>query len=221
MYRLVIFDLDGTLLDTLTDLAYAGNYVLRQWGFEEHLVDNYKNYIGNGVYKLVERMLPEECRNEKMIEKARGIFEEYYKVHSLDHTKPYEGIITLLHTLKEQGVLMAVASNKPDIYTKELVGLMFEDKITLAFGQRIGVIPKPDPQVILDILEHFKVDKSECIYIGDSDVDMYTAKNAGVTSVGVLWGYRTREELIESGAHYIVSEVKGLEELILNGEPNN
>ncbi len=216
MYKLAIFDLDGTLLNTLTDLALACNYALRENGFKEHSVDTYKTYVGDGIYKLVERMLPIMHRNDLMIEKVKSLFDTYYAKHSMDHTKPYDGIIELLHTLQEQGVHTAVASNKPDKYTQELVKLLFKKKIELTFGQRIGVPAKPHPQVLLEIREHFKVSAEECIYIGDSDVDMITAKNAGIISVGVLWGFRTQQELLEAGAHYIVSEPKRLEELILN-----
>lgn len=215
MYKLAIFDLDGTLLDTLTDLAYACNKALRQYHFKEHPTEKYKTYVGNGVDKLIERALPSDKRQKEVIQKLKNTFETYYSAHSLDHTQPYAGITTLLHRLQQQGVYRAVASNKPNRYTQELVNLIFKNKIELAFGQRDGIAPKPDPQVIKDIMEHFQVEAKECIYIGDSDVDMYTAQNAGLVSVGVLWGFRTRKELEEAGAHYIVSDVQALEEIIL------
>ncbi|MDF2595004.1 MAG: HAD-superfamily hydrolase, subfamily variant 3 [Clostridia bacterium] len=218
MYQIAIFDLDGTLLNTLTDLANAGNYALRSFGLSEHPINNYKTYVGSGVYKLVERILPEKQRDDETVKKVKAVFETYYENHSLDHTRPYEGVNDLLHSLRQKGVHCAVASNKPHTYAKELVRLMFGETIEFALGQREHVPPKPDPTVVLEILDYFQMKPETCIYIGDSDVDMYTAKRAGVTAVGVAWGFRTEKELIAAGAQYMAADSKSLERLILGKE---
>jgi len=215
MYSLAIFDLDGTLLNTIVDLANACNYALRTCELPEHPVNTYKTFVGDGVYKLIERMLPDNKRDDLFVQNVKTIFDTYYAQHSLDHTKPYEGIVSLLTRLQSLGIRCAVASNKPHEYTKELVQLMFENKIELAFGQRAGIPTKPDPTIVLEILEYFHVSPKECIYVGDSGVDMYTAQNAGITSVGVLWGFRTREELLGAGAHFVVNDTESLEQLII------
>ena len=215
MYKLVIFDLDGTLLNTLTDLANACNAALRACALEEHPTDAYKTYVGDGVYKLIERMVPKEYRNDNMIQHVKEIFDAHYAEHSLDHTKPYEGILELIISLRNQGIHCAVASNKPHEYTKELVKKMFGERIELAFGKRIDVPAKPNPAIVLEIIKHFNMQLEECLYVGDSDVDIYTAKNAGLTSVGVLWGYRTENELASAGAKYMVKNPKDLQQLIL------
>lgn len=214
MYKLAVFDLDGTLLDTLKDLADAANVALKAHGFELHEMEAYKTYVGNGVYKLIERSLPKEHRLEETIRKVKSTFDAYYKEHSLDETKPYEGIVEMLEILRKEGVHCCVVSNKPHAYTKELVALMFGDKIEKAYGQREGIPPKPDPVSVLAMLEYFQVKQEESIYIGDSDVDIYTAKNAGLTAVGVLWGFRTEEELKNAGADYLVGDMETLKTLI-------
>ncbi|MDF2612748.1 MAG: HAD-superfamily hydrolase, subfamily variant 3 [Clostridia bacterium] len=215
MYRLVIFDLDGTLLNTITDLANACNYALRACCFKEHSIDTYKTYVGDGVYKLIWRMLPINERNDETVQRVKIIFDTYYATHNLDYTEPYAGIVPLLEKLQGCGIHCAVASNKPHEYTKELVKLMFGEKIELAFGQRQGIPCKPDPAIVLEIARHFQVSPEECIYVGDSDVDMYTAQNAGITSVAVLWGFRTEKELTEAGAHHVVRDTEALGRLII------
>lgn len=215
MYKLVIFDLDGTLLNTITDLAEAGNAALRSLGLREHPEEAYKTFVGEGVYKLIERALPKEYRTTDQIKALKGVFDAYYAEHSLDHTKPYDGILELLSLIQKRGIDCAVASNKPHIYTNELVKLMFKDKIAFALGQREGIPTKPDPAIIREILQYFNTETEACLYVGDSDVDMYTAKNAGIRSVGVSWGFRTEKELLGAGADIIVHSVKALEEVIL------
>ncbi len=215
MYKLAIFDLDGTLLNTLHDLAQSCNYALRTLGLEEHPVNQYKRYVGNGVYKLMERMLPDGRQDDEMIQKAKELFDAYYVNHSMDYTRPYDGIMPLLTELRDKGIRLAVASNKPDAYTKELVQILFKEKIEVAFGQREGIPAKPDPEVVWEILSYFNMSPSECIYIGDSDVDIFTAKNAGITSVGAAWGFRTKQELLDAGANYIILNPDELKQLIL------
>lgn len=219
MYTAAIFDLDGTLLNTITDLSIACNVALKQFGYPEHTEETYKTYVGNGIYKLIERAVPEEVRkNQDKVLETKAVFDAYYKEHSLDFTKPYEGIVELLQTLKEKGIKCGVVSNKAHEYTKALVKEMFGDLLPYVYGQREGVPTKPNPQGVFDLLEDLKVQKAECIYIGDSNVDILTAQNAGLDSAGVLWGFRTKKELMEAGAVYLVKDTKQLEEIILQSK---
>lgn len=214
MYSLAIFDLDGTLLDTIGDLSTACNVALKTFGYPLHDEDTYKTYVGNGIYKLVERSLPVSERNEENVLRVKAVFDAYYKAHSLDFTKPYEGIIDLLKSLKKQGILCSVVTNKTHAYAVELVRLFFDDLIEYTVGQREGIPTKPHPQGVLEIIDHFKVSHADCIYIGDSNVDMQTAQAAQVESVGVLWGFRSKEELIQSGATYLAKDANDLETII-------
>lgn len=216
MYQLAVFDLDGTLLNSLEDLACACNYALKQCNFNTHETEAYKKFLGNGVYKLIECALPAERRDEETIIKVKKIFDAYYDAHNADYTRPYEGIVEMLQTLKENGVQTAVVSNKPHAFAKQLVNTIFKENIAITYGQREGVQTKPDPTTVLEVIAYFNKEKDQCIYIGDSDVDIYTAKNAQIQSIGVLWGFRTEEELREAGADFIVTDVKQLLKYILN-----
>ncbi|PHV71679.1 phosphoglycolate phosphatase [Sporanaerobium hydrogeniformans] len=215
MYTLALFDLDGTLLNTLEDLADATNVALREHGFKEHPIEAYKTYVGNGVYKLVERALPPESRQEEIILKVKASFDAYYGIHSQDKTKPYEGILPLLKKLKENEVSCAVITNKPHAYAVELVNDVFGDLIACTYGQRQGIPTKPDPTGVLDCIEYLKIPKNQCVYIGDSNVDIETAARAELPSIGVLWGFRTKKELLEAGAKALVASPKELERHIL------
>lgn len=214
MYQLAIFDLDGTLLDTISDLSTACNVALETFGYPLHREETYKTYVGNGIYKLVERSLPLEARKEENVLRVKEVFDAYYKAHSLDQTKPYVGIINLLKNLKKQGISCGVVTNKAHPYAVELVKLFFGDLIEHTVGQREGIPTKPHPQGVLEMMMHFKVPHEACIYIGDSNVDMQTAQAAQLKSIGVLWGFRSREELIQSGATYLVENTEQLEAII-------
>lgn len=205
MVKLIIFDLDGTLINSLDDLARSANHVLRGRGYPEHELSAYRRFVGNGITKLMERALPPNDRSPENVESVRDEFVAYYSLHKAESTAPYEGIIPLLQALKAKGVLLAVASNKFHVATVELVSHYFgKDFFDFVYGQRDGVAPKPDPTVVFDILRDAGVEKSETLYVGDSGVDMRTASNAGVCSVGVTWGFRDRAELLETGACHIV-----------------
>src|SRR5690606_4216591 len=203
--KAVIFDLDGTLIDTLQDLAVSCNHVLAQYGYPVHPVNSYKLFVGNGVRKLVERALPADHRTEATIEAVKQTFISYYQLHAQDNTRPYAGIEELLQQLKVQNFLLGVASNKYHEATVALVAHYFRPAtFDLVLGHREGRPAKPDPDIVLETLSTFAVDKQECIYVGDSSVDMQTATRAGVTAVGVTWGFRTEAELRENGADYII-----------------
>ena len=197
MIKLAIFDLDGTLLDTLGDIAGACNHALTACGCPVHEVGEYKRFVGSGIMNLFRRALPEEQRTEGMVMKMRDAFVQYYDVHKNDMTRPYPGISDLLDSLTAKGIKLAVASNKYQEATEELVAQHFGDySFTAILGQREGYPIKPDAGIILEAMASCEgVRPDEVIYCGDSDVDMQTGINAGVKTVGVTWGFRSREEL--------------------------
>lgn len=214
MKRLVIFDLDGTLLNTIGDLAQATNYALTQCGYPQHPVEAYNMFVGNGIAKLFERALPETARTEENIARMRSFFVPYYDSHNTCHTKPYEGIADLLDVLQQRGIALAVASNKYQRATEKLVAHFFPGiRFSAVFGQREGVPVKPDPAIVYDILSASALTADEVLYVGDSGVDMMTAKAAGICSVGVTWGFRSREELEKAGACHLADSPGEIEEL--------
>jgi len=209
--RLIVFDLDGTLLNSLEDLADSANWVLEQHGFPTHPVDAYRYFVGDGVRKLIERILPQEERTEARIEQCRQEFVAYYKVHMEDKTSVYEGITELLTELKNRGLKIAVATNKVHVAVAPLMAKYFPNiRFDSMIGQREGIPVKPAPQIMYDILKETGCQPSDTLHIGDTATDMQLAQNAGVTPVGVLWGYRPLEELQEAGAKFIISRPEEL-----------
>lgn len=205
MKKIVIFDLDGTLLNTIADLAAATNYALERCGYPTHPVDTYYYFVGNGIDKLFERALPEGEKNKENIAAVRSFFVPYYDVHNSDLSVPYPGIKELLLVLQQKGVHLAVASNKYHAATCKLIESYFpEFRFSAVYGQRSGVPAKPDPTVIGEIIGTCGLEKEEVLYVGDSCVDMQTGLNAGVDTVGVTWGFRPRKELEENQATFIV-----------------
>ena len=212
---LVIFDLDGTLLNTIGDLAVACNAVLALRGLPQHTYDQYCHFVGNGIMRLVERALPEELRTPYTVAAVRADFVRYYTEHIDTHTEPYEGIPELVAGLVQRGIRMAVASNKFQTGTEKLVRLFFPGvEFAAVFGQREGVPLKPDPAVVGEILSLTGAAKERVLYVGDSGVDIQTAAAAGVRSVGVTWGFRDRAELEEAGAQHIVDTPGEIFELL-------
>ncbi|MEL5893801.1 HAD family hydrolase [Bacteroides sp. GD17] len=196
MKKLIIFDLDGTLLNTIADLAQSTNHALQTLGYPTHPESAYHFMVGNGINKLFERALPEGEKTEENVLRVRREFIPYYDVHNADKSRPYPGIPELLDQLQEKGMQLAVASNKYQSATTKLIAHYFPTiRFTAVFGQREGVNVKPDPTIVHDILDIAKVSKEEVLYVGDSGVDMQTAANAGVTACGVTWGFRPRAEL--------------------------
>lgn len=196
MKQLIIFDLDGTLLNTVQDIAAAANHALAKNGFATHDTLTIKSFIGNGINKLFERALPEGHKDEATVLQIRRDFIPYYNEHGADFTMPFEGITDLLYTLQRVGMKIAVASNKYEQATKMLISTYFpEIEFCAVMGQREGIPTKPDPTVVNEILEIAQVGKKDVLYVGDSGVDMQTAINSGVEAVGVTWGCRTRAEL--------------------------
>lgn len=196
MKKLVIFDLDGTLLNTIADLAAATNQALRHFGYPTHETEAYRFFVGNGINKLFERALPDCERTEENILKIRSRFIPYYDEHNADLSRPYPGIPELLSTLQQQEIRMAVASNKYQAATRKLISHYFpEINFVEVLGQREGIPAKPDPSIVYDIMRKAEVKNEEVLYVGDSNVDMQTAHHAGVTAIGVAWGFRPRTEL--------------------------
>lgn len=196
MKKLIIFDLDGTLLNTIADLAQSTNHALQVLGYPTHEESAYNFMVGNGINKLFERALPEGEKSEENVLRVRKEFIPYYDVHNADKSQPYPGIPELLEQMQEKGMQLAVASNKYQAATEKLIAHYFPNiRFTAVFGQREGINVKPDPTVVFDILKIAQVAKEEVLYVGDSGVDMQTAANAGVTACGVTWGFRPRAEL--------------------------
>jgi phosphoglycolate phosphatase len=212
----VIFDLDGTLLDTLADLADSMNSVLEALGYPTHPVDAYRNFVGDGVTNLVKRALPPEWHERAhgehgFLEKCVDSMREAYELRWAIKTAPYAGIPELLRELGLRGIRMAVLSNKPHDFTAKIVAhFLGSVRFGAVLGAREGVPRKPDPAGVRDALRMLGVPDEETLYVGDSSTDMDTARNAGLISVGVLWGFRTEEELLEHGAHHLVAKPREL-----------
>ena len=202
MYNVYIFDLDGTLLDTLQDLANSVNYALRQHGMPEHTIDDIRRFVGNGVRLLMERAVPDGARNP-LFEDTFATFRQHYMQHSLDTTRPYDGIPELIHELKNRGCQMAVVSNKMMAATQELVRHFFPD-ISVAIGEHetAGIRKKPAADTVFEALRQLGISlhPSSIVYVGDSDVDLATARNSGLPCISVLWGFRDRDFLLAHGA---------------------
>jgi phosphoglycolate phosphatase len=215
MKQLVIFDLDGTLLNTIDDLGMATNYALEKFGYPTHPLDVYPSMVGNGVKKLIERALPSGTESEETIEKLREVFREYYDVHCTVHTKPYPGILPLLNTLQGKGLKLAVASNKYQAAVEQLVKHYFPEINWAAIeGQKEGVPVKPDPSIVFEILSSSPTPKADVLYVGDSGVDIETARRACVQSVGVTWGFRPLTELKAHYADFIVNTPDAILDII-------
>lgn len=215
MKKLVIFDLDGTLLNTIADLAHSTNYALEKNGFPTHQLGEYNYFVGNGINKLFERALPEGEKTEENIAKIRRDFLAHYDVHNADNSRPYEGIPELLLALQEKGVQIAVASNKYQAATSKLVGYFFPNiHFTAVLGQREGVKTKPDPGIVAEIREKAQVDAADTLYIGDSNVDMQTAINSGVDGCGVTWGFRPASELESFHPKYIAQKASDILDML-------
>lgn len=216
MKSLVIFDLDGTLLDTVADLAASTNYALNLCGFNTHDASSYKFFIGNGINKLFERVLPDGEKTLENISQIRQHFLEYYGLHNSELTTPYPGIKNLLLSLQNKGLKLAVASNKYQKGTEELILHFFpEINFISVFGQRENIPTKPDPAIVLEILALANEEKKNVIYVGDSGVDMQTAFNSGIEAIGVTWGFRPRSEIEEFSPKHIVDNPSEILPLII------
>ena len=213
-FKAVIFDLDGTLLNTLDDLANAVNYGLSQNGFPTHETEKYKMFVGNCTDMMITRALPENKRDGETLDKVRKLYFEYYNAHTGEFTRPYDGIPELLNSLKANGLKLAVVSNKIDFMVQLVVKEYFGDVFDFITGQADGVKPKPDPSMVFGAMKALDVKPDECVYVGDSGVDAETGKNAGIFTVGVLWGFRDERELRENGASAVIKKADELLEFV-------
>lgn len=210
MYKACIFDLDGTLTDTLESLTYSVNATLREIGLSQITDEQCKAFVGSGARKLIERSLKAAGDPELLhVEKAMEVYGRIFKENCTYRVAPYEGIVEMLDTLKALGVRLAVLSNKPHLQTKDVVATFFgTDTFACVQGQQEGIPRKPDPTAVFMIAKELNVTSDECLYIGDSDVDVQTGNGAGVTTIGVTWGFRSKEVLKENGAAYIVDKAE-------------
>lgn len=203
-YRLMIFDLDGTLLNTLEDLTDSVNYVLWKHGFPERTLEEVRGFVGDGIHKLLERSVPEGTA-PFMVEECFKDFIPYYKAHCADKTRPYDGIPELLDRLRENGVKTAVVSNKADYAAKELCARYFPGMFDEVVGERVGIHRKPSPDSVNEVIRLLGATKEETVYVGDSDVDVQTAENAGIDGIFVAWGFKGEAFLKGAGAKVIVT----------------
>lgn len=208
-YKLAIFDMDGTILSTLDDLANGVDYALRENGLPARSKQETRAALGSGVRFLIEQSVPDGLSDAE-ISKVEEDFLKYYKVHSMDNTRPYDGIVELIKEVRESGIKTAVVSNKIDSAVKELCANFFEGAFDVAYGERPGIPRKPDPKPINAIIDEFRLSKNEVVYIGDSEVDLLTANNAKIDHIIVTWGFRDREFLEQNGAKNLVESMDKL-----------
>ena len=212
-YQLAIFDMDGTILDSLEDLANTLNYALSTCGYPKRSLEEVRNFVGNGIRKLIERGVPEGTEISD-IERVYEVFAPYYKEHCFDKTKPYDGITALLLELRKQGVKTAVVSNKADFAVQILCKQYFQGLFDAAVGEQAGIQKKPAPDSVNMVLNKLGIKREDSVYIGDSDVDIQTAQNAGMDCISVDWGFRDVDFLLENGAKKIVSSPEALLSLL-------
>lgn len=214
MIKAVLFDLDGTLVNSLDDLANACNYALRCNNFPVHETEAYKYFVGNGIPKLIERILPENSRDAEIKARVSEKFYEHYSLHYADNTVVYRGLHELVDAIKKLGIKVAVVTNKADGPAKEVVNKVMPNTFDLVYGQREGIPTKPDPTLTLMAMKELGVKPDECIFIGDSGMDVATAVNSGAVPVGVLWGFRKADELEQNGARYLIDVPEKLLDII-------
>ena len=216
MVKYIIFDLDGTLVNSIYDLADSVNFVLKQNGYPEHPLESFYYFIGNGTLKLIERALPENKRTSDEIERIHSQFSERYSKNYLNKTVAYDGINELLNELDRLKIKYAVASNKTDIFTRKIIDKLFVNSFDAVIGKRDGNPTKPNPKIIYDILNGKDLSLSEILFVGDSNIDIQTGHNANLKAVGCLWGFRDEKELKEAGADFIISHPSELLQIINN-----
>ena len=204
--KAILFDLDGTINNTVTDLAQSVNYALNKNGLPTHEEDAYKLFAGNGMRVMVQRAMPEGLKEGELFEKVVADYAEYYAVHSMDNTAPYSGIPELLSELRNRGYMLAVVTNKPDVQAKPLLEAMYPATFDAIIGQTDATPAKPDPTMPLEAMRLLGVTPQECVFVGDSGVDIQTGINSGAYPVGVLWGFRGSEELLANGAKELISQ---------------
>ncbi len=210
MIKAVLFDLDGTLVNSLDDLANSVNYALSKFGLPEHKTEEFKYFAGNGIAKMVERAMPSDLRNTSGYEDVLKIFFEHYSIHFADNTNPYNGVKELVCRLKRTGMKIAVVTNKAQQMAEKVVKTAYGDIFDIIYGKQADTPLKPDPYGAFFVMDKLGVNSNECIFLGDSSVDMQTGVNCQAIPVGVLWGYRNQAELLENGAKYVIGKPEEL-----------
>ena len=213
-YKLAVFDMDGTILNTLEDLADSTNYALKANGLPERTIDEVRRFVGNGIRLLIERAVPTDT-DKKLTDKVFDTFKEYYKTHCAVKTRPHDGIKDVLLELRKAGCLTAVVSNKADFAVQDLCKDYFDNLFDFAIGEREGIKKKPAPDSVFEVLSKLNVEKDNAVYIGDSDVDFATSVNAGMDVIMVGWGFRDEEFLREKGAKRIIKQPSEILDIIL------
>ncbi len=215
MYKLVVFDLDGTLANTLGDLATAVNKALESEGLPTHPQSSYNHFVGNGINNLIKQVLMDKGEDAALHAKVKSYFDKYYSQHLCESTVEYDGISELLDQLSKASIKTAVHSNKPHVYVPQIIDTLFKDhSFDIAWGHRECNERKPSPQALLEIMSILDVDKEDTLYVGDSDVDVYTAHNAQVKVCGVEWGFRGKAEVLDAGADFLACDTKQLLSII-------
>ena len=209
MYNTVVFDLDGTLLNTLEDLADSTNYALEKNGFPKRTIKEVRRFVGNGIRKLIERAVPDNADNEA-IDKTFADFKAHYEIHCNDKTAPYDGIMELINTLHKSGYKIGIASNKARFAVVKLNEIYFDGLMDDVAGADENTPTKPSPDMVEDLLNRLGATKENTLYVGDSQVDVATARNTGLNMVAVLWGFRDRKELEEAGARHFIEKPEEL-----------
>lgn len=213
-FKAVLFDLDGTLVNSLKDLSISTNYVLEKYGFEARPEENFKYYAGDGMAKMITRAMPEE-KVEDMLQTLLADFLEHYAIHYADNTAPYDGIVELVKRLKESGLKVAVVTNKAQEAAESVITKIFGDIFDYVMGLRPNIPAKPDPTAVFMVMEELGVKPEECAFVGDTSMDIAAGVNAGAFPVGVLWGFREREELESAGAKAFANTADELGNILL------
>lgn len=214
VYQTVIFDLDGTLLNSLKDLAAAGNYVCQQNGWPTHSLEEYRYFVGNGIPKLCERFSPPSHRTTEQLQQTLSQFQTYYALHKQDFTAPYPGILQLLQNCIQNNIGIGVVTNKAHPFAQDIVNHYFSTMIPFVQGATSDIPAKPNPIGVLALMQKMHANPASTLFVGDSNVDIFTASNAQIDSCGVLWGFRTKQELIEAGATHIAQNPDALWNII-------
>ena len=213
-FTLAVFDMDGTILDTLEDLQNSLNVILERYGYPTRTLEEVRRFVGNGILRLIEQAVPADCTEEQV----RMVYEDfipYYREHSAEKTRPYDGIVSLLDALKKHGMRLAVVSNKADAAVQDLCEQYFDGLFDLAVGERKGMAKKPAPDMVELVLDMLQVSKEDAVYIGDSEVDAATAQNSGLHLCAVEWGFRDVDVLKEHGAEHIFADTESLQDYLL------
>lgn len=216
MIKAIIFDLDGTLLDTLEDLADSVNAVLESYGCPQRTIEEIRMFVGNGIRNLM-KLAVEGGEDHPQFESIFNAFKKYYAKNSRNKTKPYEGIMMMLHSLQKMGMKMAIVSNKADFAVKELNTYYFKEYMTTAIGEREGIRRKPAPDTVFEAMKELHVTADEVVFVGDSEVDADTAQNAGLPCIGVLWGFRDEQILKEHGVKHFAKTPMDIVKIVETG----